>query len=325
MHVRIKQVPALALAAALQVLPMARVVCVNQAAAPSGFAIVFRWVAGAVALLGSYHAVSGASAAIAGLQNLNPIGPLTTNATGKVGQTFAYRIVVTNPGTDVAQDFFRATPLPPGLTINTNIGGNGQITGVPTAAGTYQVTLLAGNANYDGTVTRLVTITISSASGSSPPQITGPPTNQIVQADSTVTMTVTATGTSPLSYSWKFGSTPIAGATTSALQLSKVQTTNSGTYTVTVTNSAGSASASASLTVQSTSTNLFKIAMPQWANNAWSFQVSGPAQTNYIVWRSTDLTHWTPIQTNFSSSGTVQVSDPTSSSGAGFYRATLSP
>ncbi|MGH7968326.1 MAG: hypothetical protein ACREIC_06310, partial [Limisphaerales bacterium] len=116
MNVRVQKLPALALAAALQVVPIARVACVNQAVAPSGFAIVVRWCAAAVALLGSYHAVSGASAAVAGLQNLNPPGPLTTNATGTVGQTFAYRIVVSNPGVNPSQAYYNAFPLPPGLT-----------------------------------------------------------------------------------------------------------------------------------------------------------------------------------------------------------------
>ena len=249
MNVRIQKAPALVLAAALQVVPLARVAVVDQAIPPSGFAIVFRWLAGAAALLGSYDAVSGASAAIAGLADLNPPGPVVTNATGTVGQTFAYRIVVTNPGVNPGQAYYNAAPLPPGLTINTNIGGNGYITGTPTASGTYPVLLTAGNANYVGVVTLNVTITISGAGGTSPPQITGPPANQTVAVGSNATFTATATGTSPLSYSWKFAGTAIAGATTSVLQLTNVQTNNAGAYTVMVTNSAGTTSASATLTV----------------------------------------------------------------------------
>ncbi len=289
MHVRIQKIPALALAAALQVLPVARVACVNQAAAPSGFAIICRWVVGAVALLGSYHAVSGASAAIAGLQNLNPPGPLTTNTTGTVGQAFAYRIVVTNPGINPQQAYYNAAPLPPGLTINTNLGANGAITGTPTTAGVYQVLLTAGNANYVGVVTNGATITITGAGGS-PPQITGPPTNQTVQAGSNVTFRVTATGTSPLSYSWKFGTTAIAGATNSSLQLPNVQTTSSGTYTVTVTNAAGSASAFSTLTVNAASTPPAITTQPQSLTvtngdpASFSVVASGTAPLSY-QWR----------------------------------------
>jgi len=82
----LQKIPALALAAALQVLPLCRVASINSATAPTGFAIVMRWMAGAVALLGSYHAVSGASAAVPGVAPINPVtglqsGLVTTNAT----------------------------------------------------------------------------------------------------------------------------------------------------------------------------------------------------------------------------------------------------
>jgi len=410
MHVRVQKVPALALAAALQVLPIARVGCINQASTPSGFAIVFKWFAGALALLGSYHAVSGASAAIAGLQNLNPPGPLTTNATGTTGQTFAYRIVVSNPGVNPQQAYYNAYPLPPGITINTNIGANGYITGVPTTAGVYPVTLVAGNANYVGVVTLAATITISGAGGS-PPQITGPPTSQIVTSGASASFSVVANGTAPLSYQWlkdnatlsgatssiytissvttnsagayrvvvtnssgsvtsavatltvlvppsiltqpqsltttngaqatfavvawglppptyqwKFNGTNLAGATLSSYTIAAVQPSNTGDYTVDVSNSVGiDTSSAAHLTVQVPSQNPFTIAIPQWSNNTWNLQISGPAQTNYVVWRSANLTSWTPIKTNFSSTGSVQFFDPAPPPGIGFYRATLSP
>lgn len=323
MQIEFRNIPALALAAALQILPMARVACVNSGSAPTGFAVVFRLFAGAVALLGSYHAVSGASAAIAGMQNLNPLGPITTNATGATGQTFAYRIVVTNPGVDPQQAYYNAYPLPPGLTINTNIGGNGYITGVPTLGGVYRVTLLAGNANYVGFVTLPATITVSGA-GATAPTITSGPSNQVVQAGTTVRFTTTAGGTSPLAFQWKFGSTPIAGATGSSLQLTNVQAVNSGVYTVTVTNSAGSASAAATLTVSGPPPPL-AISSPQWTNDTFRLQVTGPVQTNYVLWRSVNLGPWTPLQTNYSTTGTVQFTDANAPTAAGFYRATLGP
>lgn len=411
MHIRIQKAPALVLAAALQLVPMARVVLVNQAVAPSGYAIVFRWAAAAVALLGSYHAVSGASAAIAGLANLSPPGPITTNATGKVGQTFAYRIVVTNPGVNPDQAYYNAYPLPAGLTINTNIGGNGYITGTPTQAGVYYpVTLVAGNANYVGVVTLNVMITISGAGGTSPPQVTVAPLSQTATAGTNVSFTATATGTAPLSYLWKFGGNVIAGGTTSVLQLANVQTNSAGTYTVTVTNAAGSATGTGSLTVnvppsitaqpdgitvtngdvaqfsvtatglplptyqwKFNGTNLngqtlsalvisnaqpanagtytvdvinaagtvtsqpaqltvnvpvsnpFTLGNLQWTGTSWTFGVSGPAQTNYVVWTSSDLVNWSPLQTNLSAAGSIQVTDSNPMAATRFYRATLSP
>jgi hypothetical protein len=139
--------------------------------------------------------------------------------------------------------------------MNTNVGGadgagNGFITGTPTVAGTYPVTLYAGNSLSPQVTNKSITISITGGT-TSPPHITGPPSNQTVTAGANVTFTTIATGTAPLSYAWKFNNNAIAGATSSSLLLTNVQTTSSGTYTVTVTNSAGSATASATLTVNS--------------------------------------------------------------------------
>jgi hypothetical protein len=507
----IRKIPALVLATALQILPLCRVAYVNQAVTPTGFAIVMRWLAGTVALLGSYHAVSGASAAIQGVAAWTKItngvqaGPVTTSAAGTAGQPFLYKIIITTPATSGAEfDYYNYDVLPPGLTINTNVGGadgagNGFISGTPSQSGVYSTTLFAGNtlSPQAGTVSKAITITISGGSGPTPPGITGPPVNQTVTAGAKVSFTVTATGTAPLSYSWKFNTVAIAGATTSSLQLTNVQTTNSGTYSVTVTNSAGSASASATLTVnaaatgpsitgqpqsltisngaaasfsvtaggtaplsyqwlkgastvsgattssysiasvttndagsysvvvtnsagsitssvatltvllppsiitppqsltvsngvsasftvlaggsppltyqwdfngsalagatassltisnaqaanqgnytvvvsnavgvitstaahltvQQAATGPFVLANVQAAVGSLSFDVTGPAQTNYVIWNSPDLSHWTALKTNFTATGTLHVTNSITAGAAGFYRATLS-
>jgi hypothetical protein len=234
---KLQSAPTFVLALALQLVPIGRVVCVNQAAAPTGFAVVFKWLAAAVTLLGSYHAVSGASAAIAGVANLNPPGPVTLNAAGTVGSAFGYRIIVTNPGVNPQQAFWNAAPLPPGLTINTNIGANGWITGTPTTAGVYPVTLTAGNQNSAIVATKDITITI--AGGTGPPTITQQPQSQIVQAGTNVTFTVTASGNS-LAYQWLLNSNNVPNATSATLSLANVTPANSGFYSVTVSNGGGS-------------------------------------------------------------------------------------
>ena len=422
----LQKIPALALATALQILPMCRVACVNQAVAPTGFAIVMRWVAGAVALLGSYHAVSGASAAISGVAkwtqpNASGVqaGPVILTPTGTVGTPVTYKIIITTPATTGAQnDYYNYDTLPPGLTLSTNVGGTdgtgaGYITGTPTQSGTYPVTLVAGNTLWPQTVTKAITFTISGGGGAAPPGITSPPVSQIVTAGSNATFTVTATGTAPLSYSWKFNTTPIPGPTSSALVLTNVQSTNAGTYSVTVTNSAGSQGASATLTVnpaatapsitsqpqsltlangaaaafsvtasgsaplsyqwlkdgsilsgattsiytlasvttndagsyrvvitnsvgsitssvatltvQVSATSPLKLGNPQPVGGFWSFVVTGPAQTNYVIWSSTNLSQWSKLTTNFSASGTVQFTDSNALPAAKFYRATVGP
>jgi hypothetical protein len=229
---------ALLLAVALQVLPVCRVAVVNQAVAPSGFAVVLRWLAAATVSLGAFHAVSGASAAIGGVANNSPVGPVSLTATGHVGSAFSYRIIITNPGENPTADYFKAVPLPPGLTINTNVGGDGFITGTPTAAGTNQVTLTAGNTKFHGVVTKNITISISASATLNPPLL---------------------------------------------------------------------------------------LANPQWTNGSFAFDVTGPAQTNFVILTSTNLAVWTPIQTSFTADGTLHFINPTPSPGATFYQATLGP
>jgi hypothetical protein len=257
-----RKLPALLLAAALQVLPMCRVACVNLAVAPTGFAIVMRWLAGAVALLGSYHAVSGASAAIVGVASWSKItngietGPVVSSVTASSGTPLLYKIIITTPATSGAQnDYYNYDTLPPGLTIKTNVGGadglgNGFITGTPSKGGVYTVNLVAGNTLWLQTVTKAITFTISGGGGATPPAITSQPLSKSVAAGTNVSFSVTATGTAPLSYQWSKGVSAILGATNSSYSIAAVTTNDAGNYKVVITNSAGSiTSAVATLTV----------------------------------------------------------------------------
>ena len=42
----------------------------------------------------------------------------------------------------------------------------------------------------------------------------------------------------------------------------------------------------------------------------FQFVVTGPINTNYILWGSSNLTDWTPLQTNFVIDGILRFSDP---------------
>src|SRR5207244_2992291 len=84
---------------------------------------------------------------------INPPTPVIQppfTATGTVGSNFSYTINATNNPTS-----YNATGLPGGLAINT---GTGKITGKPTIAGIYQVTLSATNAGGTGTATLVITV-----------------------------------------------------------------------------------------------------------------------------------------------------------------------
>jgi hypothetical protein len=80
-----------------------------------------------------------------------PVITSPLNYASAVNQPFSYTIFANNTPTS-----YNATGLPPGLYINTYTGG---ITGTPTIAGTYTLTISASNAFGTASATLLVTIT----------------------------------------------------------------------------------------------------------------------------------------------------------------------
>jgi sugar lactone lactonase YvrE len=85
------------------------------------------------------------------------------------------------------------------------------------------------------------------------PGITSSPSNQTVNAGSTVTLSASATGSAPLSFQWLFDGTNISGATSASLILSNVLAANSGSYSMVAIDPYGSATSSvAILTVDET-------------------------------------------------------------------------
>jgi uncharacterized repeat protein (TIGR01451 family) len=107
--------------------------------------------------------------------------------------------------------------------------------------------------NYAGVVTNMagsVTSAVATLTVLVPPTITTQPTNQTKVLGSAAVFQVGAAGTTPLGYQWWFAGNPLSGATTNALVLNNVQSTQAGGYSVVVTNIAGSVtSLVASLTV----------------------------------------------------------------------------
>src|SRR5205823_4169067 len=83
---------------------------------------------------------------------IKPAKPVITSpltASGQVGVAFSYQITATNNPTS-----FNATGLPAGLSVNTSTG---LISGTPTTAGTYSVTISATNAGGTGSATLVIT------------------------------------------------------------------------------------------------------------------------------------------------------------------------
>src|SRR5207237_4964679 len=159
-------------------------------------------------------------------------------ATGQVGVAFSYQITATNSPTS-----FNVTGLlPAGLSVNTSTG---LISGTPTTAGTYSVTISATNAG--GTGSHTLTLTINPA----PPVITSPltATGQVGVAFS---YTITATN-SPTSYNAAGLPTGLSvNTSTGVISGTPATGTDTGSpYSVTIsaTNAGGTGTATLTLTI----------------------------------------------------------------------------
>jgi hypothetical protein len=243
MHQKIAQLfrlPALLLAAALQIMPIARAALPAAQATADVLAIVFRWAAGAAAALGGVQAVSGASTVVT--------NPLSTNIVQ--GKLFVLRLT-TAPQ---QAGYWSAANLPTGISL---VGTNGrsawQLSGTPTVTGTYTVGLTAkssANAGASETTSANLIINISPGVAATPPAITTQPASLTVTQGQTASFSVTATGTAPLSYFWFKGATPMTNGPNPALTIVNAQSGAAGTYSVIVSNNAGTiTSSNATLTV----------------------------------------------------------------------------
>lgn len=222
------------LAAALQVLPIVRVAVPAHVLASPAFAVILKFLARTVAVLGSVHAVSGATTFIN--------SPFTVS--GKVGTAITARRLTT---TGHSAGAWSSSPKPPcpGITLSTT----GILSGTPTQAGTFTANISAWeNSNFSGGVTTSTFTFTITGTGTAPTFTTGL-TPQTVPKGANVTFNVVTSGTTPITYIWSKDGTVISGATTNTLTLNSVTSASTGTYSVIASNSAGSATNSAALTV----------------------------------------------------------------------------
>ena len=226
---------------------------------------------------------------------INPPPPVITSpgtATGTVGVAFSYQITATNNPTS-----FNATGLPGGLTVNTTTG---LISGTPTTAGTYPVTISASNSGGTGTATLVITI------NTPPPVITSPGT-----ATGTVGVAfsyqITATN-NPTSYG--ASSLPPGLTVNTATGLISGTPTTAGTYpvTITATNSRGTGTSTLVITINNPVPTVTSIS-PTCAT------AGGPQFTltvNGTKFVSASTVNWngTPLATTFVSSTQLTATVP---------------
>lgn len=200
------------------------------------------------------------------------VAPIITSANsgyvpGAVGTVFStYTITATGSPTS-----YSATNLPPGLSLNPLTG---QITGTPTAAGTYTGMITATNGSGSGSIALAFAISSGGGGGSGPgsPVITVPGSPITVPVGSPIPpYTVLATGT-PTSYS-ATGLPPGLTINSTTGVITGTPTTW-GTFTITITATNGSGSTTATLTMTILSSRIM---------NFSARAISGPGADSLIV------------------------------------------
>jgi uncharacterized repeat protein (TIGR03803 family) len=230
----------------------------------------------------------------------------TTYSGGAVGYGTVFR--VKNPAGAPVLEYIHSFS-------NTNGDGAYPAAGLLQAAdGSFFGTISSGGSVGEGTIYEFAY----------DPRIAVPPTNRVVTAGSTVSLSVSVAGTGPFAYQWLFNSNPVAGATNSTLALTNVTTSQAGVYAVIVFGTAG--------TVTSQPASLGVVGAPVFtsvsrlADGNVRLTLNVVSNANYNVLSSSNLLTWA-VQTNiFAASATIQITDLTATNSARrFYRATWLP
>jgi hypothetical protein len=255
---RSTRIASLLLSVFLQLAPMVRVAVADTTAILSPIMAIIRWAAGAAAVAGSFHAVSGATGVT--ITQGNPSTTVTAPR-GTNGVTSGFRVLIQSTQHGTARSY-RATGLPAGMTLTSITGG--VIGGIPTVGGTFTARITGYKNNNQTGDNAAFNVSVTIVNGV--PVITGEPQPVTVDEGQSASLTVVATG-SALTYRWiKNGvevplTTP--GATDATLTFNPAKTTDSGDYQVRVSNSGGNKlSATAKLTVNAVAVTAPTIGTP---------------------------------------------------------------
>lgn len=238
---KLTKIPSVFLALVIQLAPLAsRVASVSPALAASPFAIVLKWIAGAIAVSGAMHAVSAASQPVKLLSDSvvkGTNGIKMKDYAVKVGEsTSSIRSVGAwdiNGTQIIASSTVRraSNGFPAGLEL---ILSTGTITGTPKESGVKVVRFTTWEHSNRRGANFTFDLTFNMVDGALAPVITGQPQPTSAQVGGSASFTVTATGTG-LTYKWYKDDTLIDSATAATLTVSPVRLIDDGNYKAVVT------------------------------------------------------------------------------------------
>lgn len=236
--------PAALLLSLLQRTPVVRVVAAAaDRLTGSPIAALIRAATVSAASLGALHTLAGATTLVT-----NTPSPLAVTAGRPIA---AVAFGINGPGVGQPGSWVVGGTIPPGLNFSgltapatINIA-NLVLSGTPTTAGTYAVTLRGWedkNARGNGSPVYNYLINVAPAAVvTAAPSFTAHPASQTLAAGASVTFSASASGTPVPTYQWSKDGAPLAGATSPSYTLTALRSTDAGAYTVVASNSAGSA------------------------------------------------------------------------------------
>ena len=229
----------LILAGILHIAPIAGRVAsqISPALARSPFAIVMTWMIRVAAVAGAYHTVSAASAVLAS----------STTVSGTQGTRLSYQIRINDGENRVPQSWRingtlysnlgnTTNGMPPGLSLSL---ATGIISGAPTSAGSFPVTITAYENPGGGGAALTFTITFNIAALTQPTRITNQPPSLTLHLGEPLSLTVGASGTAPFTFKWQKDGVEIAGANAATYTVSALRTIDAGSYVAFVTGAGG--------------------------------------------------------------------------------------
>jgi hypothetical protein len=189
-------------------------------------------------------------------------------------------------------------------------------------AATITVTVNDGGAS-NNIVTQTFDVTVApKATASGRPMLLNKLADNVALAGKSVTLKVSAVGKGPLKYQWKCNGTNVPGGTRPILTLKKVSAKQAGLYYVTVSNSAGyTNSTPAAVYVFPTPAAL--LTSSTHGKGKFGFNVLGVTGYKYAVEASTDMVHWSAVQTN--TAPFVFADDNSSAFSQRYYRTVYQP